>query len=152
MSPSGINVSSFGGGKPAGTQRRCANCGQIGHIKTNKKYYYHAVYHKPCNCYLYFGLEECMLTFCSSLPDYVRSLMARWITKKKTVPPRLGTAQLTTHQSQLYRQLRTPLSQHLYHQHHLCHLYSMIIFIFHIVDGPSLKKVRHIPTAFGLSV
>ena len=23
--------------KPAGTQRKCANCGQIGHIKTNKK-------------------------------------------------------------------------------------------------------------------
>ena len=26
-----------GGGKPAGTQRKCANCGQVGHIKTNKK-------------------------------------------------------------------------------------------------------------------
>lgn len=25
------------GGKGAGTQRRCANCGQVGHIKTNKK-------------------------------------------------------------------------------------------------------------------
>ncbi|GLI76116.1 hypothetical protein PoHVEF18_004386 [Penicillium ochrochloron] len=24
-------------GKPAGTQRKCANCGQVGHIKTNKK-------------------------------------------------------------------------------------------------------------------
>ena len=23
--------------KPAGTQRKCANCGQVGHIKTNKK-------------------------------------------------------------------------------------------------------------------
>lgn len=27
-----------GGSKPTGTQRRCANCGQVGHIKTNKKY------------------------------------------------------------------------------------------------------------------
>ncbi|KAI9712271.1 MAG: hypothetical protein M1820_001484 [Bogoriella megaspora] len=26
-----------GGSKPTGTQRKCANCGQIGHIKTNKK-------------------------------------------------------------------------------------------------------------------
>jgi hypothetical protein len=28
------------GGKqqPQGTQRKCANCGQVGHIKTNKKY------------------------------------------------------------------------------------------------------------------
>ena len=26
-----------GSGKPAGTQRKCANCGQVGHIKTNKK-------------------------------------------------------------------------------------------------------------------
>ncbi|KAJ9221070.1 hypothetical protein DTO169C6_6591 [Paecilomyces variotii] len=26
-----------GAGKPAGTQRKCANCGQVGHIKTNKK-------------------------------------------------------------------------------------------------------------------
>jgi hypothetical protein len=26
-----------GKGRAAGTQRRCANCGQIGHIKTNKK-------------------------------------------------------------------------------------------------------------------
>lgn len=26
-----------GDGKPAGTQRKCANCGQVGHIKTNKK-------------------------------------------------------------------------------------------------------------------
>jgi hypothetical protein len=24
-------------GKPVGTQRKCANCGRIGHIKTNKK-------------------------------------------------------------------------------------------------------------------
>ena len=24
--------------KVAGTQRKCANCGQVGHIKTNKKY------------------------------------------------------------------------------------------------------------------
>ena len=23
--------------KPVGTQRKCANCGQVGHIKTNKK-------------------------------------------------------------------------------------------------------------------
>ena len=29
------------GPKPAGTQRKCANCGQIGHIKTNKKYTHH---------------------------------------------------------------------------------------------------------------
>jgi transcription initiation factor TFIID subunit 1, fungi type len=29
---------SVGGGKGVGTQRRCANCGQVGHIKTNKKY------------------------------------------------------------------------------------------------------------------
>ena len=34
----GVGGSSTGVGKPAGTQRRCANCGQIGHIKTNKKY------------------------------------------------------------------------------------------------------------------
>ena len=27
-----------GGGKSAGTQRKCANCHQVGHIKTNKKY------------------------------------------------------------------------------------------------------------------
>lgn len=27
-----------GSGKSAGTQRKCANCGQVGHIKTNKKY------------------------------------------------------------------------------------------------------------------
>ena len=26
------------GTKPPGTQRKCANCGQVGHIKTNKKY------------------------------------------------------------------------------------------------------------------
>jgi len=25
------------GPKPAGTQRKCASCGQVGHIKTNKK-------------------------------------------------------------------------------------------------------------------
>lgn len=25
--------------KSAGTQRKCANCGQVGHIKTNKKYF-----------------------------------------------------------------------------------------------------------------
>jgi hypothetical protein len=25
------------GAKVAGTQRKCANCGQVGHIKTNKK-------------------------------------------------------------------------------------------------------------------
>jgi transcription initiation factor TFIID subunit 1, fungi type len=25
--------------KPTGTTRKCANCGQAGHIKTNKKYY-----------------------------------------------------------------------------------------------------------------
>jgi transcription initiation factor TFIID subunit 1 len=24
--------------QPQGTQRKCANCGQVGHIKTNKKY------------------------------------------------------------------------------------------------------------------
>jgi transcription initiation factor TFIID subunit 1, fungi type len=24
-------------GRPVGTQRKCANCGRIGHIKTNKK-------------------------------------------------------------------------------------------------------------------
>jgi hypothetical protein len=24
--------------KPVGTTRKCANCGQMGHIKTNKKY------------------------------------------------------------------------------------------------------------------
>jgi len=24
-------------GKPIGTQRKCANCGRVGHIKTNKK-------------------------------------------------------------------------------------------------------------------
>jgi transcription initiation factor TFIID subunit 1 len=24
--------------KPVGTARKCANCGQVGHIKTNKKY------------------------------------------------------------------------------------------------------------------
>ena len=35
---SGVAGLSTGAGKPAGTQRRCANCGQIGHIKTNKKY------------------------------------------------------------------------------------------------------------------
>lgn len=34
---SGISGPS-GGSKPTGTQRRCANCGQVGHIKTNKKY------------------------------------------------------------------------------------------------------------------
>ncbi|KAJ5832915.1 Transcription initiation factor TFIID subunit 1 domain of unknown function [Penicillium riverlandense] len=28
---------SSGDGRPAGTQRKCANCGQVGHIKTNKK-------------------------------------------------------------------------------------------------------------------
>ena len=27
-----------GTGKVAGTQRKCANCGQVGHIKTNKKW------------------------------------------------------------------------------------------------------------------
>lgn len=26
-----------GAGKTGGTQRKCANCGQVGHIKTNKK-------------------------------------------------------------------------------------------------------------------
>lgn len=26
-----------GGPKTGGTQRKCANCGQVGHIKTNKK-------------------------------------------------------------------------------------------------------------------
>jgi transcription initiation factor TFIID subunit 1, fungi type len=31
--PSGANIS----GKPVGTTRKCANCGQVGHIKTNKK-------------------------------------------------------------------------------------------------------------------
>lgn len=29
--------------KSAGTQRKCANCGQVGHIKTNKKY--HPLFH-----------------------------------------------------------------------------------------------------------
>lgn len=28
-------------GKAAGTTRKCANCGQVGHIKTNKKYTSH---------------------------------------------------------------------------------------------------------------
>jgi hypothetical protein len=28
-----------GPSKVAGTQRKCANCGQVGHIKTNKKCY-----------------------------------------------------------------------------------------------------------------
>jgi hypothetical protein len=27
--------------KPTGTTRKCANCGQAGHIKTNKKYFFH---------------------------------------------------------------------------------------------------------------
>ena len=35
-SPAAIAVPS----KPAGTQRKCANCGQVGHIKTNKKWVY----------------------------------------------------------------------------------------------------------------
>ncbi|PYI05411.1 putative transcription factor TFIID complex 145 kDa subunit [Aspergillus sclerotiicarbonarius CBS 121057] len=30
-----------GSGKSAGTQRKCANCGQVGHIKTNKKCVYY---------------------------------------------------------------------------------------------------------------
>ena len=33
----GIPRSGDPDGKPAGTQRKCANCGQVGHIKTNKK-------------------------------------------------------------------------------------------------------------------
>lgn len=37
------------GGKGSGTQRRCANCGQVGHIKTNKKYSFHWIrsFHPP---------------------------------------------------------------------------------------------------------
>lgn len=34
--PSGSPISSIE--KPSGTTRKCANCGQTGHIKTNKKY------------------------------------------------------------------------------------------------------------------
>jgi hypothetical protein len=33
----GIPRSGDPDGRPAGTQRKCANCGQVGHIKTNKK-------------------------------------------------------------------------------------------------------------------
>jgi hypothetical protein len=33
--------------KPAGTTRKCANCGQAGHIKTNKKYESCFIYHAP---------------------------------------------------------------------------------------------------------
>ena len=35
-SPSGTNTTT-GGKQQQGTQRKCANCGQVGHIKTNKK-------------------------------------------------------------------------------------------------------------------
>ncbi|EON67046.1 hypothetical protein W97_06163 [Coniosporium apollinis CBS 100218] len=42
---------SAGPSKAAGTQRRCANCGQVGHIKTNKKYY-------ECNiCLSYYSVS-----------------------------------------------------------------------------------------------
>lgn len=37
MSPDDA-VASTGRQAPQGTQRKCANCGQVGHIKTNKKY------------------------------------------------------------------------------------------------------------------
>ena len=40
--------------KSAGTQRKCANCGQVGHIKTNKKYrrpfHKHALLLKIAHC------------------------------------------------------------------------------------------------------
>lgn len=41
MSPDGDAAATAGPSKqqPQGTQRKCANCGQVGHIKTNKKYY-----------------------------------------------------------------------------------------------------------------
>jgi transcription initiation factor TFIID subunit 1 len=32
---------------PTGTTRKCANCGQVGHIKTNKKYAFSPPYHVP---------------------------------------------------------------------------------------------------------
>lgn len=41
-SPGAAGDPSAGGsgtGKTAGTQRKCANCGMVGHIKTNKKCY-----------------------------------------------------------------------------------------------------------------
>lgn len=42
MDPEGTNTGSPGATpvpeKPVGTTRKCANCGQAGHIKTNKKY------------------------------------------------------------------------------------------------------------------
>ncbi|KAJ2905722.1 uncharacterized protein MKZ38_004589 [Zalerion maritima] len=37
-SQNGATPSVEGGGKGTGTTRKCANCGQVGHIKTNKKY------------------------------------------------------------------------------------------------------------------
>lgn len=37
MSPASPSSPSTANPKSAGTQRKCANCGQVGHIKTNKK-------------------------------------------------------------------------------------------------------------------
>jgi len=39
ISPDGepLTPAAAGGKQPQATQRKCANCGQIGHIKTNKK-------------------------------------------------------------------------------------------------------------------
>ncbi len=33
--------------KATGTTRKCANCGQVGHIKTNKKYGNYCLFHPP---------------------------------------------------------------------------------------------------------
>src|SRR5437667_8039463 len=43
-SPVSLNSATPGAQKPVGTQRKCANCGQVGHIKTNKKYVSHCSY------------------------------------------------------------------------------------------------------------
>ena len=46
-----------GNAKAVGTQRKCANCGQVGHIKTNKKYFDHFIDHK------YLSSASCLIAF-----------------------------------------------------------------------------------------
>ena len=62
MSP---DDASTGKQAPQGTQRKCANCGQVGHIKTNKKY------GRPAcpNCRIPYDAKPSPLAQLMSYPD-----------------------------------------------------------------------------------
>ena len=73
-----------GGGpsKPAGTQRKCANCGQVGHIKTNKKCVAPPSY-LPC-------LLIRPVSFCSLAPTILPSVLKIKLTSINRLCPMLN--------------------------------------------------------------